>query len=146
MSGAELSIGELGKATGTKNVTIRYYEKIGLLPEPPRTAANYRAYGAADRDRLRFIRRCRNLGFSLDQVRELLRLAAQTGGDCAAVDRMAGDHLAAIEHKIADLQRLAEEMRRIRISCQGGRLEHCHIIEALAPEAAGRVPRDTNGR
>ena len=93
------SIGGLAKATGTKVVTIRYYEKIGLLPEPPRTSGNYRTYDASHRERLHFIRRCRDLGFTLEQVRELLNLSKKTDRDCAAVDRLALDHLAEIDRK-----------------------------------------------
>src|ERR1700720_740241 len=70
-----LTIGDLAKATGTKVVTVRYYEQAGLLPAPPRTSGNYRTYGADHLNRLRFIRRCRDLGFTLDQVRDLLRLS-----------------------------------------------------------------------
>ena len=127
------SIGELAKATDTKVVTIRFYEKIGLLPVPPRTAANYRAYGAEHRQRLHFIRRCRGLGFTLDQVRELLSLAHEKDRSCADVDRVAVEHLAAVEQKIADLRRLAGELRRISSCCQGGRIADCRIIEALSP-------------
>jgi DNA-binding transcriptional MerR regulator len=72
MNSAVLSIGELGKATGTKTETVRYYERIGLLPEPARTGGNYRAYSQTHLDRLSFIRRSRDLGFSIDQVRTLL--------------------------------------------------------------------------
>ncbi len=130
---AKLSIGALAKATDTKVVTIRYYEKIGLLPAPPRTSGNYRAYSGRHRDRLRFIRRCRDLGFTLDQVRELLSLSTRTDEDCAAVNQMAVEHLSAIERKVADLQRLADELRRISVRCQGGRIGDCRVIEALSP-------------
>jgi len=132
----DLSIGRLAKATGTKVVTIRYYEKAGLLPAPPRTSGNYRAYSSAHRDRLCFIRRCRALGFTLDQIRELLAFSARTDEDCADVNRIAREHLAAIEAKIADLQRLAEELRRISASCRGGRVGDCRIVEALSPRAS----------
>jgi Cu(I)-responsive transcriptional regulator len=128
------SIGDLAKATGTKVVTIRYYEKIGLLPAPRRTSGNYRAYKAEHLDRLRFIRRCRDLGFTLDQVRDLMRLASQEEKECCEVDRIAAAHLAAVEHKIADLTKLAGELRRISRRCQGGgTIADCKIIEALAP-------------
>lgn len=130
---SDLSIGDLAEATGTKVVTIRYYEKIGLLPAAPRTAGNYRAYDAASLDRLRFIRRCRDLGFTLQQVRQLLSLSSDEERDCAAVDGIAREHLAAIEQKLADLQRLADELRRISRCCQGGRIADCRIIEALTP-------------
>lgn len=132
-----LTIGDLAKATGTKVVTIRYYEQIGLLPAPRRTSGNFRIYGPRHRQRLSFIRRCRNLGFTLGQVRELLGLAAHEDWDCAQVDRIALDHLAVVEAKIADLQRLADELRRLSSQCQGGTIAECRIIEALSPDGAG---------
>jgi Cu(I)-responsive transcriptional regulator len=128
-----LSIGDLAKAAETKAVTIRYYEQVGLLPPPPRTGGNYRAYGRAHLERLRFIRRCRELGFTLEQVRELLALAGQGERDCGAVDRIALEHLRAVERKIADLERLAGELRRISAHCGGGTIAECRIIEALSP-------------
>ena len=129
-----LSIGDLAKATGTKAVTIRYYERAGLLPVPPRTSGNYRAYGGDHLHRLRFIRRCRELGFTLDQVRDLLGLSSQEDQACAEVDRITAEHLSAIEQKIAHLARLARELRRISSQCRGdGRIIDCRIIEALSP-------------
>jgi Cu(I)-responsive transcriptional regulator len=128
-----LTIGDLAKAAATKAVTIRYYEQAGLLPSPPRTGGNYRVYGREHLGRLRFIRRCRELGFTLEQVRELLTLAEQGERDCGAVDRIAPEHLTAVERKIADLERLAGELRRISTQCQGGTIATCRIIEALSP-------------
>jgi DNA-binding transcriptional MerR regulator len=81
-------IGALAKATGTKVVTIRYYERIGLLPLPYRTQGNYRIYSPEDIRRLRFIRRCRGLGFTIEQLRDLLRLSSQDDHACAEVDRI----------------------------------------------------------
>lgn len=128
-----LTIGDLARATNTKVVTIRYYEKVGLLPPATRTAGNYRAYEPHDIDRLRFVRRCRDLGFTLNQIRDLLSLASQQDQDCAKVDRIASEHLAAVERKIGDLQRLADELRRINTRCEGGKIADCCIIEALSP-------------
>jgi DNA-binding transcriptional MerR regulator len=129
----DFTVGELGKATDTKVVTIRYYERIGLLPDPPRTAANYRRYADTDLHRLRFIRRCRDLGFSLDQIRELLRLSSSEDHDCTDVDRITAAHLAEVEAKIADLLRLAKELRRVSRQCAGGgTIANCRIIEALS--------------
>jgi DNA-binding transcriptional MerR regulator len=129
-----LTIGELAKATGTKVVTVRYYEQAGLLPLPPRTPGNYRAYGADHLHRLRFIRRCRDLGFTLDQVRDLLRLSSQEDQPCGEVNRISAEHLTEIEQKIVDLTRLADELRRINGRCQGGGvIANCRIIEALSP-------------
>ncbi len=129
----DLSIGELGKATGTKVVTVRYYEQIGLLPVPLRTESNYRAYGADHLQRLRFIRRCRDLGFTLEQVRELLRLTEHKDRSCDEVNQITSEHLTEIKDKIADLKRLAKELNRISGQCQGGKIADCRIIEALSP-------------
>ena len=127
------TIGDLGKATGTKVETVRYYERIGLLPEPPRSAGNYRSYGSAELARLSFIRRARDLGFSLDQVRALLSLSDDRSCDCAAVDRLASGHLDAVERKIADLTALRRELKAVIDSCEGGTVADCRIIDALAP-------------
>jgi Cu(I)-responsive transcriptional regulator len=133
MEKMNLTIGDLAKATGTKVVTIRYYEQAGLLPVPQRTSSNYRTYKADHLHRLRFIRRCRDLGFSVDQVRDLLALTENGGRDCSAVDQIALEHLATVEQKIADLSRLANELSRISSQCQGGTVAECRIIEALSP-------------
>lgn len=134
MAAAPLRIGDLARETDTKVVTIRYYEKIGLLPEPERSTGNYRTYTGATLDRLRFIRRCRALGFSLDQILELLDLSSDVAHSCGEVDRMTADHLAEVERKIADLTRLAEELRRIAASCQGGgTISNCRIMDAISP-------------
>lgn len=132
MAGA-LTIGELGTATGTKVETIRYYERIGLLPKPARTRGNYRAYGVAELGRLSFIRRARDLGFSLDQVRALMNLADQRDQSCAAVDAMARAHLAEVERKIADLRALGRELESLVEKCAHNTIADCRIIEALAP-------------
>ena len=133
-----LTIGDLGKATSTKVETIRYYERIGLLPKPPRTGGNYRAYGADELGRLSFIRRARDLGFSLDQVRELLSLSDDRDRDCGTVDALARDHLVEIERKIADLRALHRELSARIESCEGGTVAQCRIIGALAPEPMQR--------
>lgn len=133
-----LTIGELGKATGTKVETVRYYERIGLLAKPPRTGGNYRAYGEEALGRLSFIRRARDLGFPLDQVRALLSLSDDRGRDCATVDALARDHLAEVARKISDLQALRRELAALIDSCDGGTVEDCRIIEALGPP--GPVP------
>lgn len=128
-----LTIGDLGKATGTKVETIRYYERIGLLPKPPRTSGNYRDYGSAELGRLSFVRRARDLGFSLDQVRALLDLSDDRQRDCASVDILANEHLAEIDRKLADLKALRRELSSLIASCQGGTVSECRILEALAP-------------
>lgn len=128
-----LTIGKLSNATGTKPVTIRFYEKSGLLGKPDRTGGNYRAYGQADLDRLSFIRRARNLGFSIEQVRALLTLSDDAKQDCARVDEIAGEHLREVERKLADLKALRRELKAVITSCSGGTVGDCRIIETLAP-------------
>lgn len=92
-----LSIGELGRRAGAKVETIRYYERIGLLPAPARTEGNYRAYGEAELNRLSFIRRARDLGFSIEQVRDLLALSDRRDQSCATVGELTRAHLAEVE-------------------------------------------------
>lgn len=133
MSSGVLTIGDLSKATGTKVETIRYYERIGLLPAPDRTSGNYRAYEKSDLDRLSFIRRARDLGFGLQQVRELLGLSDQKQRSCEAVDVIARDHLADVDRKLADLKTLRRELGSIIRQCGCGTIAECRLIEALAP-------------
>lgn len=132
-----LTIGDLSKATGTKVETVRYYERIGLLPKPARTSGNYRAYGQVELGRLSFIRRARDLGFTLDQVRAMLGLSDDLSCDCAGIDRIAREHLAEVERKIADLGGLRRELKSVIESCDGGTIAECRIIEALGPMAPG---------
>lgn len=136
MDGASLSIGDLARATGTKVETIRYYERSGILPEPPRTAGGYRAYGPAHLARLSFVRRARDLGFSLGQISALLDLAEQRDRPCAAVDAIAREHLAEVDRKLADLGALRRELASLVTQCGHGTVAECRILEALAPEQA----------
>lgn len=128
-----LNIGALAKATATKVETIRWYERVGLLPVPPRSSGNYRTYGEADLGRLSFIRRARDLGFSLEQIRTLLDLALDGEQSCNAVDAIAREHLSEVDRKIADLQALRRELDAVIGQCSHGRIAECRIIEALAP-------------
>ena len=130
---AGMAIGALARATGTKAETIRYYERIGLLPRPPRTAANYRSYGASELARLSFVRRARALGFSIDQVSALLELADCRERSCEAVDTLAQQHLVAIDAKIADLTALRRELAGLIGQCRKGSIAECRILDALAP-------------
>ena len=136
MPPGEFRISDIGKATQTKVETVRYYEHIGLLPAPARTQGNYRAYSTEHLNRLSFIRRARDLGFALDEVRELLGLADQTQRSCDAVDRIARDHLADIERKIADLTAVRAELDTVIGQCRAGTIAECRIIHALAPAQA----------
>jgi DNA-binding transcriptional MerR regulator len=128
-----MKIGELAAATATKVETVRYYEKIGLLSPPARTSSNYRAYGNDHLARLSFIRRARDLGFTLEAVRELLTLSDDTAQSCEAVDGIARVHLTEIDRKVADLTALRTELDRVLGSCRHGTIASCKIIETLAP-------------
>lgn len=139
-----MTIGELARATGTKAETIRYYERIGLLPSPARTASNYRSYGAAELARLSFIRRARALGFSIGQVRALLDLADRRDRSCETVDALAREHLGTIDAKIADLSSLRGELADLIAQCSAGTIAECRIIDVLGPSPA--APRSKNQR
>lgn len=128
-----LTIGKLAEATGAKVETIRWYEKVGLIAPPARTGGNYRAYSPDDLARLSFIRRARDLGFSLDQVRALLDLAVQRERDCTTVDGIASEHLAEVDRKLADLAALRRELARLVSTCDGGMVADCRILEAFGP-------------
>lgn len=133
-----MKIGELASATATKVETVRYYEKIGLLPPPARNSANYRAYGIDHLARLSFIRRARDLGFTLEAVRELLTLSDDKTQSCEAVDSIARVHLADIDRKVADLSALRTELDRVIGSCRHGTVADCKIIETLGPRRASK--------
>ena len=128
-----MNIGQLARAAGTKAETIRYYERIGLLPQPSRSAGNYREYSDADVRRLAFARRSRYLGFSIEQVRTLLDLADRKEQSCEAVDTIAQAHLADVKRKLVDLTALRRELESVIGQCRHGTIAECRIIEALAP-------------
>ena len=130
-----LMIGQLARQTGTKVETIRFYEKNGLLPAPSRTDGNYRAYEPGHLSRLSFIRRARELGFSLDQIREFLKLADDRSQSCAAVDAIEREHRKEVERKIEDLTALKSELDRMIDQCGCGLVADCRIIESLSPPA-----------
>jgi Cu(I)-responsive transcriptional regulator len=130
-----MNIGELARAADTNAETIRYYERIGLLPAPPRTAGNYRDYTTAHASRLTFTRRARDLGFSIEQIRVLLDLADRKEQSCGAVDAIARAHLADVKRKLADLAALRRELDGLIRQCRHGTVAECRIIEALAPDA-----------
>ena len=130
-----MNIGELARVADTKAETIRYYERIGLLPAPPRTSGNYRDYSAEHVSRLTFTRRARDLGFSIEQIRALLDLADQKEQSCEAVDAIAREHLADVKRKLADLSALRRELDSLIGQCQHGSIADCRILEALAPSA-----------
>src|SRR3546814_2963471 len=114
----------------SSDLTVRFYERIGLLAAPGRTSANYRAYGADHLSRLSFIRRARDLGFSLDQVRALLDLASDHSRDCGSVDMLANEHMADIDRKLADLTALRRELSALINSCKRSE-EHTSELQSL---------------
>ena len=126
-----LSIGDLARRTGVKVPTIRYYEQIGLLPEPDRSAGNQRLYGQSALDRLAFIRHARELGFPLDAIRDLLSLSDRPDQSCAAADVIARAQLAEVESRLARLTALKGELERMVVQCAGGRIADCRVIEVL---------------
>lgn len=126
-----LSIGQVARAAEVKVPTIRFYEEIGLLPTPERTQSGRRVYGAATVRRLAFIRHARQLGFSTDAIRALLELAEHPERPCDDANALAAGQLAAVETKIAQLQALGAELKRmVDAGCQGPAAD-CRVIEAL---------------
>ncbi|UVE16524.1 helix-turn-helix domain-containing protein [Pseudomonas sp. LS44] len=132
MNATTFTVGKLARATDTKAVTIRYYEQLGLLPSAARNASGYRQYTEEERDRLLFIRRSRALGFSLDDIRQLLGFADHRQASCAAVDAKVAEQLDQVRLRIRDLQGLEQELQRLLSCCHGGMIEECRIIESLS--------------
>lgn len=128
------TIGQLANAGQTPAPTIRYYEKIGLLSKPARTDGNYRQYDNEDLDRLTFVRRAREIGFTIEQVRSLLAFSDQRDADCCTVMSMTSKHLQAVEQKIVDLVVLKDQLANLLASCHGGPVANCRIIDALRPK------------
>lgn len=128
---AGLSIGALARAAGVGVETIRFWEREGLLPRPPRSAGGHRLYGREAVDRLRFLRHARGLGFSLAEVRALLALASGEAGGCAEVRVLAERHLAAVRARIARLERMAAVLEGTLARCARGETR-CPLIAALA--------------
>ncbi len=126
-----LKIGELAKRSGCQVVTIRYYEKEGLLPPPERTDANYRLYNDSDVERLHFIRRCRLHGMNLAEIRELLAFKDHPTVSCAWINELVEKHIADVERQIASLQHLKTHLETLRHACSGDRQQDCGILDSL---------------
>lgn len=135
MKKRDLSIGEMSRQSGVNIETVRYYEKIGLLSEPPRTAAGHRMYLENHLKRLTFIRRSRELGFSLDEIGILLGLV-DGGYTCGTVKDAALKHLDDIRTKIADLRRMEQVLDQTVARCEGGTTPACPIVEVLSRSSA----------
>ncbi|MBR0967222.1 helix-turn-helix domain-containing protein [Bradyrhizobium diazoefficiens] len=127
----EFSIGILSERSGVNVETIRYYEKIGVMPIPARSAAGYRVYDLDHLRRLHFVRRGRELGFSLDELRGLLHLVDGHAFTCGEVHELAIRHLADIRRKIRDLRRLEKVMSEMAAQCTRNKVPDCPIVDAL---------------
>jgi DNA-binding transcriptional MerR regulator len=127
-----IAIGDLARLTGVKIPTIRYYEGVGLLPEPSRTESNRRKYDDRAVNRLKFIRHARELGFEVDAIRELLDLAEQPQRSCVKVDALAREHLQAITSRIERLTALKAEVENMIKACAKGRIAKCRVIDVLS--------------
>ena len=132
MADVAMPIGKLARSVGCKVQTIRYYEQIGLLPAPARTAGDQRRYGDAHRQKLTFIRHARELGFPLPAIRELLALSDQRESNCAQADRIAERQLEAVDRRIAMLSSLRSELERMLAHRHGDRVRDCRVIATLA--------------
>lgn len=126
------TIGHLARRTGVKVPTIRYYERIGLMPAPERSTGNQRLYTDAHADRLGFLRHARELGFSLDAIRTLLELSDNPDAPCETADAIARARLEEVESRITRLESLKTELQRMLGRCAHGRAADCRVIEVLA--------------
>jgi len=128
------SIGEVAKQTGVGVETIRFYERKGLIDEPPRKASGYRQYDGGIIKHLSFIRKAKTLGFTLTEIKELLSLKAEEGSDCEDVKLLAGEKLADIEQKLESLRRMKRILKKLVDQCPGkGSARDCPILDALDP-------------
>jgi len=126
-----VAIGLVSKRTGCNIETVRYYERVGLLPAPVRSPGGYRLYGDKHLKRLTFVRRARSLGFSIDEIRTLLRLADERKQPCAEVRVVAAAHLEDVRAKIADLRAMERVLSETVARCAIGKQSECPLIEAL---------------
>lgn len=134
-----MKIGELSTASSTPIETIRYYEREGLLPTPARTQGNFRIYEPPHLERLQFIRYCRGLDMSLDEVRVLLRFKDQPSGDCANVNALLDEHIGHVSRRIKELRSLEHQLKELRLRCGAVQAaDQCGILAGLA--AASQDP------
>lgn len=126
-----LPIGEMSRKTGVNIETIRYYERIGVMPKPVRTEGGHRAYDADQLKRLAFIKRSRELGFSLNEIRALLDLVETGTNTCSEVHEMTTKHLATVRKKVTDLRRMERVLKDMATECSQGDVPECPIIDAL---------------
>lgn len=135
-----MRIGELGRATGVDIETIRYYEKLGLLPAPARSANGYRAYGAAHLERLAFVRHCRALDMPLAEIKRLLDLVAHPDADCGDINRLIDDQLARTRARLKSMRALEKQLIALRARCETGHVAaECGILQELVGAAHGEA-------
>jgi len=145
-TGTPLTRGTLAVRTSCNIETIRYYERVGLLPPPPRSAGGHRLYGEGLVRRVNFVRRSRDLGFSIEEIRELLRLVDGGTYTCGEVEKLARDHVREIRHKIADLRRMQRVLETMAVRCSGDAVPDCPIIDALFdPDGQSRLRASKTG-
>jgi Cd(II)/Pb(II)-responsive transcriptional regulator len=146
-----MKIGELAKAANTPVETIRYYEREQLLPEPARTDGNYRIYDDEHAQRLGFIRRCRSLDMTLDEIRSLLKFRDAPQDDCGEVNQLLDDHIGHVAARISELKTLEKQLKALRLQCGGPESAHnCGILQeldtaALASENFGQHAGHVHG-
>lgn len=131
-----ITIGRLSRAANVKVTTIRYYESIGLMGTPDRSASGQRLYCDIDVERLSFVRHARDLGFSMDAIKDLIGLQTEPNQDCLAVDAIAQTQLDEVQKRVAQLESLQTELRRIVASCRGGKVGSCRVMAAINDHAA----------
>jgi DNA-binding transcriptional MerR regulator len=138
----EIAIGDLARRAGCTVPTIRYYEEIGLFPEAQRRASGHRVYGEADLRRLTFIRRCRDFGFSIEQIRRLVTLVGAPESDCTTARDLAQAHLDDVRRKLKDMRALERSLKdfvtECDAKCAGGPAGACVILKDLASTKAAR--------
>lgn len=132
-----MKIGELAKLTDAQVETIRYYEREGLLPAPARSDGNYRLYTQAHVERLTFIRNCRSLDMTLEEIRSLLHLRDSPQDQCVSVNALIDEHIQHVNDRIASLQALQAQLLDLRQRCSDGAPDHCGILDRL--EVSGSV-------
>ncbi|GGI52884.1 Cd(II)/Pb(II)-responsive transcriptional regulator [Oxalicibacterium solurbis] len=138
MTASLLKIGELASRTGSSVETIRYYEQQNLLPQPPRSAGNYRLYGDAHVKRLQFIRHCRSLDMTLDEIRALLDFRDHPQQDCTGVNALLDHHIGHVAHRIEELRALQIQLEELRSRCRGTQTaEACGILQGLEDVETG---------
>ncbi|GLU35150.1 Cd(II)/Pb(II)-responsive transcriptional regulator [Trinickia caryophylli] len=136
-----MKIGELAKAACCTTETIRFYEKSGLMQGAHRTEANYRQYTEEHLERLRFIRNCRALDMTHDEIRALLGLMDDPAGRCGSIDALLDEHIGHVEARLAELARLKSQLVKLREQCTGARsVDACGIVQGLAAMAPASSP------